>query len=78
VNPLLPHITGKQILTDYFQIDLSWNKWWDIAMVFANVVAFRAIFFMNIKLSESVTPHVHAFCAKHLMWWKQIKIRRLL
>lgn len=70
VSPLLPPITGEQILRENFQMDLSWDKWWDNAMVFVSIVAYRLIFFMNIKLSEKVTPHIRAFYAKHTARWR--------
>ncbi|KAH7351993.1 hypothetical protein KP509_19G024200 [Ceratopteris richardii] len=60
VSPLFPPITGKEILTEKFQIDLSWNKWWNAAMVFAFFFAYRIIFFMNIKLNEQATPYIRA------------------
>ena len=39
-------------------------------MVFANIFAFRLIFFINIKLNEKVTPYVRAFYTKHIAWLK--------
>ena len=73
LSPLLPPLTGEQILKEHFQIDLSWNMWWDNAMVFANIVVFRLIFFINIKLSEKVLPHLHAFYAKKTARWRTPK-----
>ncbi|KAH7277192.1 hypothetical protein KP509_39G038400 [Ceratopteris richardii] len=63
---LSPPLKGEQILRENFQIDLSWNKWWDCAMVFVNLVAYRCIFFINIKLSERFMPHVRAFYMRHI------------
>lgn len=65
--PGLPPLAGEYVLTQFFQIDPSWNKWWDNAMIFAFVFTFRAIFFVNIKLSEIVTPHIRAVYAKYTM-----------
>eukprot|EP00250_Pteridium_aquilinum_P018713 c24179_g1_i1 orf=516-2765(-) len=70
VSPLLPPLSGEQILRDNFQIDLSWNKWWDTVMVFLNIFAYRLIFFINIKLNEKVTPHLRAFYTKHASRWR--------
>ncbi|KAH7438230.1 hypothetical protein KP509_04G006500 [Ceratopteris richardii] len=70
VSPLLPPITGEHIVTVNFQVDLSWNKWWDTAMVFANIIAFRLLFFINIKLSEKIAPHIYAFYSKHTARWR--------
>ena len=70
ISPLLPPLSGEQVLRENFQIDLSWNMWWDNAMVFANIFAYRLIFFINIKLSEKVIPHLRAFYAKHSARWQ--------
>ncbi|KAH7434945.1 hypothetical protein KP509_06G041600 [Ceratopteris richardii] len=70
ISPLLPPITGEYILSVNFQMDLSWNKWWDNAMVFLNIIAYRIIFFMNIKLSERFIPHIYAFYLKHTARWR--------
>jgi hypothetical protein len=74
LSPLLPPLSGEQILRENFQIDLSWNKWWDNAMVFANIIVFRMIFFINIKLSEKVLPHLHTFYAKKTARWRTSKL----
>eukprot|EP00250_Pteridium_aquilinum_P008810 c18225_g1_i2 orf=144-2291(-) len=63
---LSPPIPGEQVLREMFQIDMSWNKWWDTAVLFLNIVVYRIIFFINIKLSEKVTPHIRAFYMKHI------------
>ncbi|MCO5612117.1 hypothetical protein L7F22_066379 [Adiantum nelumboides] len=63
---LSPPLSGEQILRESFQIDLSWNKWWDTAIVFVNIAVYRCIFFVNIKLSEKVAPHMRAFYMKHI------------
>ena len=73
ISPLLPPLSGEQILKEHFQIDLSWDKWWDNAMVFANIFVFRLVFFINIKLSEKVLPHLHTFYAKHTARWRTQK-----
>lgn len=63
---LSPPLSGEQILRDSFQIDLSWNKWWDTAVVFSNILVYRAIFFINIKLNEKMTPYLRAFYMRHI------------
>lgn len=65
--PGFPPLSGEYILQEYFQIDLSWNKWWDAAIVLANILIYRMIFFVNIKLNEKVMPYLRAFYAKHIV-----------
>ncbi|MCO5611445.1 hypothetical protein L7F22_065698 [Adiantum nelumboides] len=74
VSPLLPPITGEQIITEKFQIDLSWNKWWDTAMIYVFIIMYRFIFFLNIKLNEKATPYVRAFLTKQTAQWRSQKL----
>lgn len=54
-------ISGEVILREFFQINLGWNKWWDNAIVLMNILVYRFIFFVNIKLTEKMMPHIRAF-----------------
>eukprot|EP00249_Psilotum_nudum_P028883 c38867_g1_i1 orf=180-2312(-) len=62
--PGLPPLSGEYIASQMFEIDLSWSKWWDMAMLFANILFYRSIFFLMIKFNEKLAPKLRALCNK--------------
>ncbi|KAH7277482.1 hypothetical protein KP509_39G053900 [Ceratopteris richardii] len=51
-------ITGEYLVKEVFQVDLNRSKWDNLAVICAMVVGYRIIFFLMIKMKESVTPWI--------------------
>ncbi|XP_022844245.1 ABC transporter G family member 11-like [Olea europaea var. sylvestris] len=49
-------ITGDEILRTYWQMDTSFSKWIDIAIVFGMVIGYRFLSFGIVKGIEMLTP----------------------
>ncbi|XP_024530384.1 ABC transporter G family member 11 [Selaginella moellendorffii] len=62
--PFLPKINGRDILINN-DVDMSRTKWDNLGVLVAMVVGYRLLFFVMIKLSEDVVPHLRALRAKH-------------
>ena len=52
-------ITGDQILRDYWQVEMGYNKWVDLAVLFGMVILYRVLFLAIMKLAEKVKPMVN-------------------
>ncbi|GAB2219930.1 hypothetical protein Drorol1_Dr00007570, partial [Drosera rotundifolia] len=63
-NPLIGRISGEDILTRIFQIDVNRYKWIDLSVTFSMIIAYRVIFFLMIKINEDVTPWVRGLLAR--------------
>ncbi|XP_040383273.1 LOW QUALITY PROTEIN: ABC transporter G family member 1-like [Oryza brachyantha] len=51
-------ITGGEILRDYWQVQLGYSKWVDLAILIGMVVLYRMLFFVIVKLVEKMKPMV--------------------
>ncbi|KAF2283964.1 hypothetical protein GH714_017644 [Hevea brasiliensis] len=51
-----PTITGEEILRNIWQVEMSYSKWIDIAILFGMVVLYRLMFLGIIKIIEKVKP----------------------
>uniref|UniRef100_A0A0E0R579 ABC-2 type transporter transmembrane domain-containing protein n=1 Tax=Oryza rufipogon TaxID=4529 RepID=A0A0E0R579_ORYRU len=51
-------ITGEEILTNYWQVQLGYSKWADLAILIGMVVLYRVLFFVIVKLIEKMKPMV--------------------
>uniref|UniRef100_A0A0E0M2B6 ABC transporter domain-containing protein n=1 Tax=Oryza punctata TaxID=4537 RepID=A0A0E0M2B6_ORYPU len=51
-------ITGEEILKDYWQVQLRYSKWVDLAILVGMVVLYRVLFFVIVKLNEKMKPMV--------------------
>ncbi|GAB2219596.1 hypothetical protein Droror1_Dr00007233 [Drosera rotundifolia] len=51
-NPLIGRISGEDILTRIFQIDVNRSKWIDLSVIFSMIIAYRVIFFLMIKINK--------------------------
>ncbi|EEC84739.1 hypothetical protein OsI_31728 [Oryza sativa Indica Group] len=51
-------ITGHEILRDYWQVQLGYSKWVDLAILGGMVVLYRVLFFVIVKLIEKMKPMV--------------------
>ncbi|KAH7289660.1 hypothetical protein KP509_30G013300 [Ceratopteris richardii] len=52
-----PPISGRFILTNLYQIDLSRSKWLNLLVLVAMIVGYRFLFLVMIKLSEIVPKY---------------------
>jgi hypothetical protein len=51
-------ITGDEILRDYWQVEMGYSKWVDLAILFGMVILYRVLFLAIMKISEKVKPMV--------------------
>eukprot|EP00252_Welwitschia_mirabilis_P024923 TRINITY_DN7606_c0_g2_i1.p1 TRINITY_DN7606_c0_g2~~TRINITY_DN7606_c0_g2_i1.p1 ORF type:complete len:488 (+),score=87.47 TRINITY_DN7606_c0_g2_i1:205-1464(+) len=66
-EPLVPgmdRISGEYVMQNFFKISLARSKWWDLAIVWLNIVAYRSIFLAIIKLNERIFPQMRGICNK--------------
>lgn len=60
-------ITGEYLVKEVFQIDTNRSKWADLSVIFAMVIAYRLIFFLMIKMKESISPWVRGKLAQRTL-----------
>ncbi|XWS29553.1 hypothetical protein CRYUN_Cryun24cG0038600 [Craigia yunnanensis] len=58
-----PTITGDEILRNFWQVEMGYSKWIDIAILFGMVVIYRLMFWGIIKTVEKVKPLLKAYMA---------------
>ncbi|KAJ9174889.1 hypothetical protein P3X46_013489 [Hevea brasiliensis] len=56
-----PTIGGEEILRNIWQVDLSYSKWVDLAVLLGMVILYRLLFLGIIKTTEKVKPMIVAF-----------------
>ncbi|KAJ8493642.1 hypothetical protein OPV22_015363 [Ensete ventricosum] len=49
-------ITGEEVVRDYWQMEVGYSKWVDLAILFAMVIIYRLLFLVVVKMSEKVKP----------------------
>jgi len=54
-----PRTSGEDVLTDLLQVTVSRSKWWNLAILFLMVFAYRVMFFATVKFAEYVQPWIH-------------------
>ncbi|XP_020595085.1 ABC transporter G family member 11-like [Phalaenopsis equestris] len=54
-------LSGEEVLRDYWQMELGYSKWVDLAILLGMVVAYRLLFWVAIKVGEEVKPLVKYF-----------------
>ncbi|KQJ90619.1 hypothetical protein BRADI_4g32850v3 [Brachypodium distachyon] len=54
-------VTGGEILRDYWQVEMGYSKWVDLAVLFGMVIIYRVLFLVIVKLTEKVKPMVKGF-----------------
>jgi len=57
-------IDAEEILEDIWQVEISYNKWVDLAILFGVVILYRFIFLIIAKISEKIKPGVRAFARR--------------
>lgn len=50
------YISGEEVLRDTWQIDMSYSKWVDLAILLGMIVLYRVLFLIIIKTTEKVKP----------------------
>lgn len=53
-NP--PIVSGESVLRDKWQVEMSYSKWVDIAILFGMIVVYRLLFLLIVKVGEKVKP----------------------
>ncbi|XVE83109.1 hypothetical protein DITRI_Ditri16bG0061200 [Diplodiscus trichospermus] len=56
-----PTITGEEILRNFWQVEMGYSKWIDVAILFGMVVIYRLMFWGIIKTVEKVKPLIKAY-----------------
>ncbi|KAK3411763.1 hypothetical protein EUGRSUZ_I00524 [Eucalyptus grandis] len=59
-----PTIGGEEILRNYWQVEMGYSKWVDLAILLGMVVVYRLMFLGIIKAAEKMKPLVKNFRAK--------------
>ncbi|XP_010030453.2 LOW QUALITY PROTEIN: ABC transporter G family member 1 [Eucalyptus grandis] len=59
-----PTISGEEILRNYWQVEMGYSKWVDLATLLGMVVVYRLMFLGIIKAVEKMKPMVKIFRAK--------------
>uniref|UniRef100_A0ACD5U634 Uncharacterized protein n=1 Tax=Avena sativa TaxID=4498 RepID=A0ACD5U634_AVESA len=60
-EPMTPggdKLTGEYIITNMMGLSVSYSKWWDLAMIFILLLAYRIIFFFVLKIKEAAAPYI--------------------
>lgn len=47
-------ITGMEILTGYYEMEVGYSKWVDLGILFGMVFSYRFLFFVFIKIGEKI------------------------
>ncbi|XP_038974877.1 ABC transporter G family member 1-like isoform X1 [Phoenix dactylifera] len=53
-------ITGEEIVRDFWQMEVGYSKWVDLAILFGMVILYRILFLVIVKTREKVKPMVRA------------------
>ncbi|KAH9712943.1 hypothetical protein KPL71_020188 [Citrus sinensis] len=56
-----PTITGKEVLTNIWQVDMGHTKWADLAILFGMLFFYRFLFWVIIKTTENLKPIIRSF-----------------
>ncbi|GLT71456.1 hypothetical protein SLA2020_434720 [Shorea laevis] len=54
-------VTGEDILRDTWQMEMSYSKWVDLAILLGMIVLYRILFLVIIKTNEKIRPVLRAF-----------------
>ncbi|XP_027347919.1 ABC transporter G family member 11-like [Abrus precatorius] len=55
------YISGEEILRNTWQVNMSYSKWVDLAILLGMIVLYRVLFLVIIKTTEKVKPIVVSF-----------------
>ncbi|KDP29717.1 hypothetical protein JCGZ_18652 [Jatropha curcas] len=54
-------VSGEEILTSFWQVEMGYSKWIDLTILFGMVILYRLMFLGIIKLVEKLKPIIKAF-----------------
>lgn len=54
-------ITGEEILSSIWQVEMGYSKWVDLAILFGMVIVYRSMFLGILKTLEKAKPVIMAF-----------------
>ena len=57
----IKYISGEEILRNTWQVNMSYSKWVDLAILLGMIFVYRVLFFFIIKTTEKVKPIVLSF-----------------
>ncbi|KAF6153442.1 hypothetical protein GIB67_003632 [Kingdonia uniflora] len=63
-SPDLIKIPGEYVLENVFQIDVNRSKWVNLSVLFSQIIIYRILFFLSIKMNEDVTPWIRGYMAR--------------
>ncbi|XP_073054912.1 ABC transporter G family member 12-like [Primulina eburnea] len=72
-SPGLPKLKGEDFLTSVLGVSLKYSKWWDLAVVFGMLLAYRFLFFSILKFKERAGPIFQTFYVQRTL--NQLKKR---
>jgi len=52
------YISGEEVLRNTWQVDTSYSKWVDLAILIGMIVVYRVLFLVIIKIKEKMKPLV--------------------
>ncbi|KAJ0981403.1 hypothetical protein J5N97_009658 [Dioscorea zingiberensis] len=58
------NISGEEVVRNYWEMDLSYSKWFDLAVLIGMVVLYRVLFLIIIKSGEKVKPMIRDYFGK--------------
>ncbi|KAK7368816.1 hypothetical protein VNO80_10846 [Phaseolus coccineus] len=58
------YITGEEVLTNIWQVDMSYSKWVDLAILLEMIVLYRLLFLVIIKIQEKLKTFVVSLSSK--------------
>ncbi|XP_020222754.1 ABC transporter G family member 11 [Cajanus cajan] len=50
------YVSGEEVLRNIWQVDMSYSKWVDLAVLAGMIVVYRVLFLVIIKIKEKVKP----------------------
>ncbi|XP_010937386.1 ABC transporter G family member 1 isoform X6 [Elaeis guineensis] len=53
-------ITGEEVVKDFWQMEVGYSKWVDLAILFGMVILYRVLFLVIVKTGEKVKPMIRA------------------
>ncbi|WVZ24093.1 hypothetical protein V8G54_002637 [Vigna mungo] len=55
------YVTGEEILTNTWEVNMSYSKWVDLGILLGMIFLYRVLFLVNIKTTEKLKPIIVSF-----------------
>ncbi|KAL9329173.1 hypothetical protein ACSQ67_004176 [Phaseolus vulgaris] len=55
------YVTGEEVLTNTWQVNMSYSKWVDLGILVGMIILYRVLFLINIKTTEKLKPIIVSF-----------------